>query len=283
MQKYSGLTGEQGSGFASPSERGMGGNGESSSRSFPPSIRYIRQIVLSEIGVSGQKKLAESKVLIVGVGGLGSPAALYLASAGIGNIGLVDDDVVNIDNLNRQILHNVSSIGMPKTESGRNAIFKTNPDIVVDVYQERLTATNAESIIQRYDVVLDGSDNFETRYIINKACVKKRIPFVMGSVLRFEGQVAVFDPSKNSPCYECLYPVPPPADVSPTCARAGVLGVIPGVVGTLEALEAMKLICGFGEPLVGKLLIFNGLTCTMRTLELRRDAGCKVCGRVNDK
>ncbi len=241
-------------------------------------LRYIRQIVLSEIGISGQTKLLRSKVLIIGAGGLGSPAAIYLASAGIGTIGLVDDDVVSLDNLHRQILHRTSSIGMPKTESGRRTIGEMDANIVVQTHQERLTESNSESIIRNYDLVIDGTDNFETRYLANAVCVKKRIPFVMGSVLRFEGQISVFDPSKGGPCYECLYPQQPPADVSPTCVRAGVLGVIPGTIGTLQALEALKLLAGFGDPLVGKLLIFDGLTCRMRELKVERDKHCKVCG-----
>jgi adenylyltransferase/sulfurtransferase len=241
-------------------------------------LRYIRQIALPEIGIVGQKKLMNSKVILIGAGGLSSPSAIYLAAAGIGTIGIVDDDVVSLDNLHRQILHKTESIGRPKTESASRTVLELNPDIEIKTYQERLAESNAESILRGYDLVLDGSDNFETRYLANRICVKNGLPFVLGSILRFEGQVAVFDTKRGgSPCYSCLYPEPPPAEVSPTCARAGVLGVMPGIIGTLQALEALKLILGFGESLIGKLLIFDGLTCRMRELEVKRDEKCSVC------
>lgn len=243
-------------------------------------LRYIRQIVLSEIGMAGQKRLMDSKVLLVGAGGLGSPAAIYLAAAGVGTIGIVDDDVVNLDNLHRQILHKTISVGMPKTESARTTILELNPDVTVETYQEHLTSLNAESIFGRYDLILDASDNFETRYIANAFCVKKGLPFVMGSVLRLEGQIGIFDTKRGGPCYYCLYPEPPPVEVSPTCARAGVLGVVPGIIGTMQALETLKILAGFGEPLFGKLLIFDGLTCKMRTLEIKKDKKCEVCSQI---
>ncbi len=241
-------------------------------------LRYIRQIALSEIGITGQKKLGNSKALLIGAGGLGSPAALYLASAGVGTIGIVDDDVVSFDNLHRQILHKTASLGMPKTESARKTILEINPDISVKTYQERLTKFNAETIFKDYDLVLDGSDNFETRYLANEVCVRNGLPFVLGSILRFEGQISVFDTRQGGPCYSCIYPEPPPLEVAPTCARAGVLGALTGVIGTLQALEALKILAGFGETLIGKLLIFDGLTCKMKTLELKKDLKCRICG-----
>jgi molybdopterin/thiamine biosynthesis adenylyltransferase len=245
-------------------------------------LRYIRQTALPEMGITGQKRLMDSKAALVGAGALGSPAAVYLASAGIGKIGIVDDDVVELDNLHRQILHRTGSLGRPKVESARDAILEIDPDIIVETYRERLTATNAEAIFKGYDLVVDGSDNFETRYAMNEACVRLGIPLVHGSVLRFTGQVSVFvcHPrmrGNDIPCYACLYPEPPPAEVSPTCARAGVLGAVPGVIGTLQALEALKLMAGFGEPLTGKLLIFDGLTGRLRTLEVKKDPKCRVC------
>ena len=244
-------------------------------------LRYIRQIALPEIGIVGQKKLMGSKLAIVGAGALGSPAALYLAAAGIGTIGIVDGDVVNLDNLHRQILHKTASIGKPKVESARATILDVNSEVTVKTYHERLTSSNAVAIFQDYDIILDGSDNFETRYTINEACIKLNLPFVLGSILRFEGQVGVFDTRHGGPCYSCLYPSPPPSQVSPTCARAGVVGPVPGIIGTMQALEALKLIIGFGESLLGKLLIFDGLTCKMRTLNLKKDLKCKVCSVSN--
>lgn len=240
-------------------------------------LRYIRQIVLSEIGMAGQKKLKESRVLMVGCGGLGSPAALYLASAGVGTLGLIDDDLVSLDNLHRQILHRTGSVGKPKVSSASETLLEINPEVLIKTYQERLTEANTGPIIDGYDIVIDGSDNFETRYAVNASCVKKGIPFIMGSVLRFEGQMAVFDTARNSACYACVYPFPPPPEISPTCSRAGVIGPVPGIIGTLQALEAIKIIVGFGEPMTGKLLIFDGLTCRMRVLEVKKDAKCPVC------
>lgn len=237
-------------------------------------LRYIRQTALHEIGIIGQKKLLSSKVLIVGAGALGSPAAIYLASAGVGTIGIADDDKVQLENLHRQILYKTASVGKTKVESARETIKELNPEINIKIYNERISETNAGEIFQNYDITIDCTDNFESRYVINKACVKLGLPMVHGSILRFEGQVSVFN---KSPCYSCLYPEPPPAEISPTCARAGVLGAVTGIIGTMQALEAIKLICGFGEPLIGKLLIFDALTCTMRLFEVKKDEKCKVC------
>lgn len=239
--------------------------------------RYARQLTLPEIGVEGQKKIAAARVLIVGAGGLGSPAAFYLAAAGVGTIGIIDSDSVELDNLHRQILHTTKSVGEKKVKSAAAAIAELNDKVATKLYDERLTAKNAGKIFKDYDLVLDGSDNFETRYVVNEACVKSGIPLVHGSILRYTGQLSVFDPKNGGPCYSCVYPEPPPAEVAPSCAEAGVLGVIPGIIGTMQGLEALKIIAGFGEKIIGKLLIFDGLTCRMKMLGVKRDVGCKVC------
>ena len=238
--------------------------------------RYRRHLIIPEVGEEGQSKLLAAKVLLLGAGGLGSPAALYLAAAGVGTIGVVDSDVVEESNLQRQVLHSVERTGMPKTESAARAIRGINPDVRVVAFQERLTATNVLRILEGFDLVVDGGDNFPTRYLLNDACVLLGKPNVHGSIFRFEGQVTTFVP-KAGPCYRCLYPSPPPPELAPSCAEAGVLGVLPGIVGTLQANEAIKLILGKGEPLVGRLLTLDALGTRFDELRLRRDPACPVC------
>ncbi len=239
--------------------------------------RYRRHLTLPEVGEAGQAKLLAGRVLILGAGGLGSPAALYLAAAGVGTLGIVDSDVVDASNLQRQVLHTVQRTGQPKTQSAREALAALNPDVQVVGFQERLTAANVERILQDFDVVLDGGDNFPTRYLLNDACVLLHKPLVHGSVFRFEGQVTTVLPGLG-PCYRCLYPAPPPAELAPSCAEAGVLGVLPGVIGLLQATEALKLLLGVGAPLVGRLLTYDALQGQFRELQLRRDDACQACG-----
>ncbi|MFC0082623.1 molybdopterin-synthase adenylyltransferase MoeB [Aciditerrimonas ferrireducens] len=239
--------------------------------------RYQRHLLLPEVGVEGQLKLLDSKVLLLGAGGLGSPAALYLAAAGVGTLGIIDMDVVDASNLQRQILHNLDRLGQRKVDSAKQAIAALNPDVEVRTYDVRLGADNVLDIIDGYDVIVDGTDNFPTRYLVNDASLLKRIPVVHGSIFRFEGQVTVFDPY-NGPCYRCMIPEPPPPELAPSCAEAGVLGVLPGIVGSIQALEAIKLILGLGDPLVGRLLAFDALEETFRTFKVRRDPNCPVCG-----
>jgi molybdopterin/thiamine biosynthesis adenylyltransferase/rhodanese-related sulfurtransferase/molybdopterin converting factor small subunit len=238
--------------------------------------RYSRHLSIPEVGEAGQIKLLDAKVLLVGAGGLGSPAALYLAAAGVGTLGIVDFDVVDESNLQRQILHTTERVGQPKTESARQALVALNPKLEVRTFEERLSSANVERIFRDFDVVLDGSDNFPTRYLVNDACVLLKKPNVHGSVYRFEGQVTIFWPGKG-PCYRCLYPEPPPAELAPSCAEAGVLGVLPGVVGLLEAVEAIKIILGKGQPLTGRLLTYDALKAEFRELKLRRDPNCRYC------
>jgi len=239
--------------------------------------RYSRHFLLPEVGEVGQAKLLKAKVLMVGAGGLGSPSAYYLAAAGVGTLGIIDNDVVDLSNLQRQILHSNNRVGMPKVESAKLTLEGLNPDVKVIPYQEKLTSQNIMEIIKDYDIIVDGCDNFPTRYLVNDACVLTGKPNVHGSIFQFEGQATVFYPGKG-PCYRCLYPEPPPADMAPSCAEAGVLGVLPGLIGTIQALEAIKLILGKGETLVGKLLCFNTLTNEINTLNLQRDLGCPMCG-----
>jgi sulfur-carrier protein adenylyltransferase/sulfurtransferase len=240
--------------------------------------RYSRHILLPEVGEKGQEKLLKARVLLLGAGGLGSPAALYLAAAGIGTLGLIDADVVDSSNLQRQILHGSSTVGLPKVESGKQRIADLNPDTKVVAYQERLTSENIDRVFdQGWDVIVDGLDNFPTRYLVNDASVWKNIPVVHGSIFRFDGQVTTFKP-RVGPCYRCLYPEPPPAHLAPSCAEAGVLGILPGVVGTVQATEAIKLVLEQGEPLIGRLLMYESLQMKFRTLKLRRDPNCPVCG-----
>lgn len=242
--------------------------------------RYSRHLLMPEVGEQGQLKLLDSKVLLVGAGGLGSPAAFYLAAAGVGTLGIVDHDVVDRSNLQRQILHTDSDVGMPKVASARERIEALNPSIEVMPYEAHLDSGNVEEIFRGYDVVVDGSDNFPTRYLVNDACVKLGIPNVHGAVYRFEGQVTVFWPGHKNPgpCYRCLYPEPPPPELAPSCAEAGVLGVLPGVIGLLEAVETVKLLLGVGEPLVGRLLYYDALRARFSEFRLARDPECRYCG-----
>lgn len=239
--------------------------------------RYSRHFMLPEVGEEGQAKLLKAKVLMIGAGGLGSPAAYYLAAAGVGTLGIVDNDVVDVSNLQRQILHTNDRIGMPKTESAKMTLQALNPDVRIVPYQEKLTSQNIMEIIKDYDIVVDGCDNFPTRYLVNDACVMTKKPNVHGSIFQFEGQASVFYPGKG-PCYRCLYPEPPPAEMAPNCQEAGVFGVLPGLIGVIQALETIKLILGTGETLIGRLLCFNTLTMEITTLRLKADPACPVCG-----
>src|ERR1700728_1225351 len=239
--------------------------------------RYQRHLLLPEAEVAGQAKLLDSKVLLIGAGGLGSPAALYLAAAGVGSLGIIDMDVVDESNLQRQILHNMDRVGDRKVDSAKKTLTALNPDVNVVTYDVRLGADNILDIIDGYDVIVDGTDNFPTRYLVNDASLLKRIPVVHGSIFRFEGQMTVFDPYVG-PCYRCLIPEPPPPELAPSCSEAGVLGVLPGIVGSIQALEALKLILGIGDPLIGRLLAFDALEETFRTFKVRRDPHCPACG-----
>jgi len=239
--------------------------------------RYQRHLLLPEIGEKGQQTLLDSKVLLLGAGGLGSPAALYLAAAGVGTLGIIDMDVVDESNLQRQILHTMDRVGERKVDSAKKTLTAMNPDVDVATYDVRLGADNVLDIIDGYDVIVDGTDNFPTRYLVNDASLLKRIPVVHGSIFRFEGQVTVFDPY-NGPCYRCMIPEPPPPELAPSCAEAGVLGVLPGIVGSIQALEAIKLVTGVGQPLVGRLLAFDALEETFRNFNVRRDPECPACG-----
>jgi adenylyltransferase/sulfurtransferase len=239
--------------------------------------RYSRHVLIPEIGKEGQLKLLDSKVLIIGAGGLGSPAGYYLAAAGVGTIGIVDSDVVDESNLQRQILHNSTRIGEPKVESAKKTLEELNPDVKVIPYRERLTRDNVLNLFGEYDLIVDGSDNFPTRYLVNDASVLLRKTVVHGSIFRFDGQVSVFKPFEG-PCYRCVFPEPPPPELAPTCDEAGTLGVLPGIVGLFEANEAVKLLLGIGEPLIGRLLMIDALAVEFRTLRLKRDPNCPVCG-----
>ncbi len=242
--------------------------------------RYGRHLSVPEIGEEGQVRLLESRVLLIGAGGLGSPAAFYLAAAGVGTLGLVDDDVVDRSNLQRQILHTDARVGKLKVDSAREALLALNPSLTIDAHPTRLTAENVESLFNGYDVIVDGTDNFPTRYLINDACVKLRLPNVHASVYRFDGQATVFWPSRPDepgPCYRCLYPEPPPPEMAPSCAEAGVLGVLPGVMGLLQAVETLKLLLGIGRPLVGRLLQYDALEQRFTELQLERDPECGYC------
>jgi sulfur-carrier protein adenylyltransferase/sulfurtransferase len=239
--------------------------------------RYSRHTLLPEVGVEGQVKLLNSKVLLIGAGGLGAPSALYLAAAGIGTLGLVDDDVVDETNLQRQIIHNTERVGEPKTESARKTIEALNPDVEVVEHRVRLDASNVIDIIKDYDVIVDGADNFPTRYLLNDASVRLRKPVVSASILAFDGQISTFVPFEG-PCYRCLYPTPPPAELAPSCGEAGVLGVMAGVLGLLQANEVIKLVAGIGEPLIGRLLLYDSLGTRFTELKVRRDPNCPICG-----
>jgi adenylyltransferase/sulfurtransferase len=240
-------------------------------------LRYSRHLIIPEVGLSGQKKLKAAKVLMIGAGGLGSPLGLYLAAAGIGKIGIVDFDVVDLTNLQRQVLHFTQDVGRSKLDSARETLYGINPNVEIETYGERLSSENALRVFADYDVIVDGTDNFPTRYLVNDACVILGKPNVYGSILRFDGQVSVFD-AKRGPCYRCLYPAPPPPGLVPSCAEGGVLGVLPGIIGSLQALEVIKLILGQGEPLIGRLVLFDALKFKFRELKLRRNPECPICG-----
>jgi sulfur-carrier protein adenylyltransferase/sulfurtransferase len=240
--------------------------------------RYSRHLLIPEIGLEGQTKLLESKVLLLGAGGLGSPTALYLAAAGVGTLGVVDDDEVDLSNLQRQVIHTTDRIGVPKVDSAEQSITAINPDVKVVKYKTRLDASNVMDIIAGYDVIVDGVDNFPTRYLLNDATVRLGIPVVSASILGFDGQLSVFKPH-DGPCYRCLYPVPPPAELAPSCGANGVLGVLPGTMGLLQATEVVKLVTGAGEPLVGRLLLYEALGATFTELKVRRDPECPICSR----
>src|SRR3954451_8050225 len=240
--------------------------------------RYSRHVLLPEIGMEGPLKLLDAKVLLLGAGGLGSPTALYLAAAGVGTIGLVDDDVVDVSNLQRQVIHTTASVGTPKVDSAERAINDLNPDVTVRKHQVRLDASNIVDIIKDYDIVVDGVDNFPTRYLLNDASVRLKIPVVSAAILGFEGQLSVFAPY-DGPCYRCLFRQPPPAELAPSCGANGVLGVLPGTMGLLQATEVIKLVVGIGDPLVGRLLIYDALAATTTELKVRRDPDCPICSR----
>lgn len=239
-------------------------------------LRYSRHLIIPEVGVAGQEKLKAAKVLLVGAGGLGSPLGLYLAAAGVGTLGIVDFDVVDESNLQRQVLHGTSDVGRQKLESARDRLREINPHVSVHLHPVRLTSANALEIFSQYDVIADGTDNFPTRYLVNDACVLSGRPNVYGSIFRFEGQVSVFA-AEDGPCYRCLFREPPPPGLVPSCAEGGVLGVLPGIVGTLQALEVLKIILGVGEPLIGRLQLFDGLKFEWRELRIRKNPACPVC------
>ena len=240
--------------------------------------RYSRHILVPEIGVKGQKKIKAAKVLVVGTGGLGSPVSLYLAATGVGTLGLVDDDVVDFSNLQRQIVHSTPDVGRPKVVSAKEKLSALNPDIKIVAHQERFTAKNALELIKDYDIVVDGVDNFSTRFIINDACVMSGKPFVHGGVLQFFGQVMTYVPGEG-PCYRCIFHEPPPAGAAPTCQEAGVLGVLPGTIGTLQATEVLKYILGQGQLLTGRLMTYDGLAMSFREVKLNKNEDCAVCGK----
>ena len=239
--------------------------------------RYSRHLIMPEVGIQGQRKLKAASVLLIGTGGLGSPLGLYLASAGVGRIGLVDFDVVDFTNLQRQVLYTTADVGRPKIQVAKEKLQAINPFITVETHETRLSSDNALQILKNYDVIVDGTDNFPTRYLVNDACVLLGKPNVYGSIFRFEGQASVFD-AKRGPCYRCLYPEPPPPGLVPSCAEGGVLGILPGIIGTIQATETIKLILGNGEPLIGRLLLFNALKMRFRELKLRKNPTCPVCG-----
>jgi adenylyltransferase/sulfurtransferase len=240
--------------------------------------RYSRHLILPEVGLSGQKKIRGASVLCIGAGGLGSPIAMYLAAAGIGKLGILDFDVVDFSNLQRQIIHGTADVNRPKTQSAKETIARINPNVEVVLHNTRISSENALDLIRPYDIVVDGTDNFPTRYLTNDACVLLKKPNVYGSIFRFEGQASVFAPHLGGPCYRCLYPEPPPPELVPSCAEGGVLGVLPGIVGTIQATEILKLAIGRGSSLVGRLLLFNALDMKFRELKLRRDPKCPICG-----
>ena len=240
--------------------------------------RYSRHMLVPEIGIEGQQKLLDAKVLLLGAGGLGSPTALYLAAAGVGTLGIVDDDVVDLSNLQRQVIHTTDGVGTPKVDSAEQAIHALNPDVNVVKYQARIDASNIVEIIEGYDVIVDGVDNFPTRYLLNDATVRLKIPVVSASILGFDGQLSVFKPYEG-PCYRCLFREPPPAELAPSCGANGVLGVLPGTMGLLQATEVVKLIVGIGEPAIGRLLLYDALGATLTEVKVHRDPECPICSR----
>lgn len=240
-------------------------------------LRYSRHLIMPEVGIEGQRTLKESKILLIGAGGLGSPLGLYLAAAGVGRLGIVDFDVVDFTNLQRQIIHRTEDVGRLKVESAQERIRSVNPTVEVKIFNTRLSSDNILSLITDYDIVIDGTDNFPTRYLVNDACVFQKKPNIYGSIFRFDGQATVFYPFKG-PCYRCLYPEPPPPGMVPSCAEGGVLGVLPGIIGVIQATEAIKLIIGKGESLIGRLLLYNALKMEFREVKLKRDPQCLVCG-----
>jgi sulfur-carrier protein adenylyltransferase/sulfurtransferase len=244
--------------------------------------RYSRHLLLPEVGLEGQLKLLDAKVLLLGAGGLGSPTALYLGAAGVGTLGIIDNDVVDVSNLQRQVIHSNDTVGEPKVDSAEKAIKALNPDVDVVKYNARLDASNIMEVIDGYDVIVDGLDNFPTRYLLNDATVRLRIPVVSASILGFDGQLSVFAPYEG-PCYRCLYPTPPPAELAPSCGANGVLGVLPGTMGLLQATEVVKLIIGTGDPLIGRLLLYDALAATFTELKVRRDPDCPICSRDPDE
>lgn len=264
--------------IAGGSSRQLETSGQKTELSPEEMRRYGRHIIMPEVGLEGQKKLKTGKVLVIGTGGLGSPLVLYLAAAGVGRIGLVDSDQVDASNLQRQVLYSVRDVGRPKLQAAKDRILELNPNVKVDSYETRLTSENAMEIIKGYDVIVDGTDNFPTRYLVNDACVLLGKPNVYGSIFRFEGQISVFDASRG-PCYRCLYPEPPPPGLVPSCAEGGVLGILPGVVGTLQATETIKTLLGRGDTLVGRLLLFDALKMNFTELKLQKNPNCPVCGR----
>jgi sulfur-carrier protein adenylyltransferase/sulfurtransferase len=239
--------------------------------------RYSRHLIMPEVALDGQKKLKQARVLTIGAGGLGAPLAMYLAAAGVGTLGIVDFDVVDESNLQRQIIHGTSDVGRPKMESARDRIKDINPNVRVEAYEEALSSENALEIFEDFDIIVDGTDNFPTRYLVNDACVLSGKPNVYGSIFRFEGQASVFY-AEEGPCYRCLYPEPPPPGLVPSCAEGGVLGILPGAIGTIQATETVKLILGIGEPLIGRLLLYDALGMSFREMKLRKDPNCPVCG-----
>jgi len=240
-------------------------------------LRYSRHILLPEVGVQGQKKILDSKVFVLGAGGLGSPALFYLAAAGVGELGIADADRADVSNLQRQILHFTDDVDSLKTESAKEKLNKLNPEVKVNAFSERITKDNALDILKDYDVILDGSDNFPTRYLLNDACFFLKKPLVSGSILRFDGQLTVFDTANDTACYRCLYPEPPPKGMVPSCQEAGVLGVVAGTIGVLQAQEALKLIIGCGTPLTNQLMIFDALETSFKKLKVKKDAACPLC------
>lgn len=240
--------------------------------------RYSRHILLSEIGIEGQKKLLQSRVLIVGAGGLGSPSSLYLAAAGVGTIGIVDHDVVDLSNLQRQVIHTTESIGKPKVESAKETLSKINPEVRIVTYNERLSKENGPKIFSHYDLVIDGSDNFPTKFLINDLCFFLKIPYVFGGVFQFEGQITVFHPHRGGPCLRCLFPKPPPQGLVPSCSEAGILGVVPGFIGVLQAQEAIKVLLHIGEPLIGRFLNIDALRMNVVSMRVTKNSSCPLCG-----